>query len=197
MMVLYQSLIRNLFRALYNLSVSVLLLSASAKARKCQQEGPVAALGIGIPGIPRDGPGAAPARGEGKPNFSIAPQACDEGHTLGVPHPKLSFRLGAILPWAGIRDLSGSAARCSRHPRCGSEGITTHRAPSSGGFRIFQLSPTSAVLSQGRPLALALRALSQPFPWVRPGAGAALIALSNNPTLPRKLGPFGSWTVVS
>lgn len=76
MMVLYQSLIRNLFRALYNLSVSVLLLSASAKARKCQQEGPVAALGIGIPGIPRDGPGAAPARGEGKPNFSIAPQGC-------------------------------------------------------------------------------------------------------------------------
>lgn len=150
---------------------------------------------------PRNSPGWARSRSGprgGKAKFQHrSPGMCDEGHTLGVPHPKLSFRLGAILPWAGIRDLSGSAARCSRHPRCGSEGITTHRAPSSGGFRIFQLSPTSAVLSQGRPLALALRALSQPFPWVRPGAGAALIALSNNPTLPRKLGPFGSWTVVS
>lgn len=141
-------------------------------------------MGIGIPQNSRP-------RGEGKPNFSIAPQACDEGHKCvgGVPHPKLSFRLGAILPWAGIRDLSGSAARCSRHPRDNGP-----PSPSSGGFYIFQLSPTSAVLSQGRPLALALRALSQPFPL---GAGAALIALSNNPTLPRKLGPFGSWTVVS
>lgn len=122
MMVLYQSLIRNLFRSLYNLSVSVLLLSASAKARKCQQEGPVATLGIGIPGIPRDGNGHSPefpARGEGKPNFSITPQAYDEGHKWGVPHPKLSFRLGATLPWAGIRDLAGSAARCSRHPHGG------------------------------------------------------------------------------
>lgn len=76
MMVLYQSLIRNLFRSLYNLSVSVLLLSASAKARKCQQEGPTAALAIGIPGIPRGGIIASlefPARGEGKPNFSITP----------------------------------------------------------------------------------------------------------------------------
>lgn len=81
MMVLYQSLIRNLFRSLYNLSVSVLLLSASAKARKCQQEGPTAELAIGIPGIPRDGnrpsfPGIPGPRG-GKAKF--------QHHSPGVP----------------------------------------------------------------------------------------------------------------
>lgn len=195
MMVLYQSLIRNLFRSLYNLSVSVLLLSASAKARKCQQEGPMATLGIGIPGIPRHGNGHSPefpARGEGKPNFSITPQY-HEGHKWGVPHPKLSFPLGATLPCAGIRDLSGSAARCSRHPRRGSRASE----PPAPGILHLPAQPDLRSAQPRHTLALALRALSQPIPWGWPGAGAALIALSNNPTLPRKLGPFGSWTVVS
>lgn len=108
MMVLYQSLIRNLFRALYNLSVFVLLLSASAKARKCQQEGPVATLAIGIPGIPRDGPGAAPARGEGKPNFSITPQACDEGHTWGSLTPNSPSDWVLSCPGQGSETLLGA-----------------------------------------------------------------------------------------
>lgn len=53
MMVLYQSLIRNLFRALYNLSVSVLLLLASvlSKAGKMPAGGTEGGmLGTGIPG---------------------------------------------------------------------------------------------------------------------------------------------------
>lgn len=71
MMVLYQSLIRNLFRALYNLSVSVLWLLASvlAKAVKCQQEGPEAVCStLASPGTAGLLPGAGlgPWGGEAK-----------------------------------------------------------------------------------------------------------------------------------
>lgn len=139
MMVLYQSLIRNLFRSLYNLSVSVLLLSASAKARKCQQEGPTAALAIGIPGIPRGGnriPGIPGPRG-GKAKFQHHSPRRAMRATSGGPSPQ------TLLP-------TGCYPALGRDPR--PRGRFTHRAPSSGGFHIFQLSPTSsAALSQGRP----------------------------------------------
>lgn len=78
MMVLYQSLIRNLFRALYNLSVSVSLLLASVLAKAGKM--PAGGTGDGVLGMGIPGNGQAPARsrsgtteGGRKPNFSIAP----------------------------------------------------------------------------------------------------------------------------
>lgn len=133
MMVLYQSLIRNLFRSLYNLSVSVLLLSASAKARKCQQEGPMATLGIGIPGTPRDGNGHSPefpARGEGKPNFSITPQAYHEGHKWGVPHPQTLLPTGCYP--ALRRDPRPLRERCPLLPAPLRRGSRPSEPPAPG-----------------------------------------------------------------
>lgn len=55
MMVLYQSLIRNLLCALYNLSISVLLLSASVFVKTCKI--PAGAVKTGIRTPSRGSPG--------------------------------------------------------------------------------------------------------------------------------------------
>lgn len=86
-MVLYQSLIRNLFCALYNLSVSVLLLLASVLAK--------AGRNASRRDQGRDAQHRHPRDcGEKPPNVSIAPQVCDEGYKLGVPHPKTLLPTG-------------------------------------------------------------------------------------------------------
>lgn len=170
MMVLYQSLIRNLFRSLYNLSVSVLLLSASAKARKCQQEGPMATLGIGIPGIPRDGNPHSPefpARGEGKPNFSIAPQACDEGHKWGSLTPNSPSDWVLPCPGQGSETSPGALPAAPSTPRAAPRGFYPTEPPPPGDF-------TSS--SSARPPQCSAKADPRllPSPSPSPGAGREL-----------------------
>jgi len=97
MMVLYQSLTRNLFRALCNLSVSVLLLLASVLAKAAEM--PAGGTGGGMLGIGIPRNGRAPARscsgaaGRGSQISASLPRCAMRGRSRG-PSPQTLLPTG-------------------------------------------------------------------------------------------------------